>query len=307
MANEIITVKTPGGFDALKALVIDGLSSPYSKTMYAHAIDDFMAWYQAQGNPGLTKATVNAYKAHLQQNTNYAPSTINQRLSAIRKLAGEAADNELISEAKANGIAKVKGIPARGVRTGNWLTHAQAQRLIKAPDLTRLKGIRDRAILSVMIGMALRRSEVVKLKFEHIQQENSRWVIRNLLSKGGKVRTIAIPTWVKRAIDEWTRAANLTDGHVFRPINKGDNLSGDSLTSQAIQNIVKEYAAICGFNIAAHDLRRTTAKQMNEEGADIEQIQFMLGHASLPTTQRYLGTKQDLTNAPNDLLHFDID
>jgi hypothetical protein len=65
MANEIITVKTPGDFDALKALVIDGLNSPHSKTMYAFAIDDFMAWYQEQGSPGLTKATVNAYKAHL--------------------------------------------------------------------------------------------------------------------------------------------------------------------------------------------------------------------------------------------------
>jgi len=307
MDDKQLVTTTPGDFDALKALVIDGLNSPHSKTMYALAIDDFIAWYQAQGKPGLTKAAVNAYKAHLQQNTDYAPSTINQRLSAIRKLAREAADNELISEPQANGIGKVKGIPARGVRTGNWLTHEQAQRLIKAPDTSRLKGIRDRAILSVMIGMALRRSEVVKLDFEHIQLEKSRWVIRNLVSKGNRVRTIGIPTWVKRAIDEWTQAAGVTDGKIFRSINKGDNLSGDSMTSQAVQNIVKEYAAICGFNIAAHDLRRTTAKQMKEEGADTEQIQFMLGHASLPTTQRYLGTMQDLTNAPNDLLHFDID
>lgn len=139
MDDKQLVTTTPGDFDALKALVIDGLNSPHSKTMYALAIDDFIAWYQAQGKPGLTKAAVNAYKAHLQQNTDYAPSTINQRLSAIRKLAREAADNELISEPQANGIGKVKGIPARGVRTGNWLTLDQAQRLINAPDITRLK------------------------------------------------------------------------------------------------------------------------------------------------------------------------
>lgn len=307
MDDKQIVTTTPGDFDALKALVIDGLNSPHSKTMYALAIDDFIAWYQAQGKPGLTKAAVNAYKAHLQQNTDYAPSTINQRLSAIRKLAREAADNELISEPQANGIGKVKGIPARGVRTGNWLTLDQAQRLINAPDITRLKGLRDRAILAVMIGAGLRRSEIVKLQLEDLQQRDGRWVLPDLMGKGGRVRTIPLPNWAKQAIDEWITAAALTNGHVFRPINKGDNLSGDYMSSQAVQNIVKEYAAICGFNIAAHDLRRTTAKQMKEEGADTEQIQFMLGHASLPTTQRYLGTMQDLTNAPNDLLHFDID
>lgn len=307
MANEIITIKTPGEFDALKALVIDGLNSPHSKTMYAFAIDDFMAWYQTQGNPGLTKATVNAYKAHLLSTAKYAPATINQRLSAIRKLAREAADNELISEPQANGIGKVKGIPARGVRTGNWLTLDQAQKLINAPDLTRLKGLRDRAILAVMIGAGLRRSEVVKLQLEDLQQRDGRWVIPDLMGKGGRVRTVPLPNWAKQAIDEWITAANLTAGYVFRPVNKGDNLSGDSMTSQAVQNTVKEYADYLGYALSAHDLRRTFAQLARKANAPIDQIQLTLGHASVQTTERYLGTKQDLTSAPCDLINIKLD
>lgn len=307
MDDKQIVTTTPGDFDALKALVIDGLNSPRSKTMYALAIDDFIAWYQAQGKPGLTKAAVNAYKAHLQQNTDYAPSTINQRLSAIRKLAREAADNELISEPQANGIGKVKGIPARGVRTGNWLTLDQAQRLINAPDITRLKGLRDRAILAVMIGAGLRRSEIVKLQLEDLQQRDGRWVLPDLMGKGGRVRTIPLPNWAKQAIDEWITAAALTNGHVFRPINKGDNLSGDYMSSQAVQNIVKEYADYLGYSLSAHDLRRTFAQLARKANAPIDQIQLTLGHASVQTTERYLGTKQDLTSAPCDLINIKLD
>ena len=307
MDDKQLVTTTPGDFDALKALVIDGLNSPHSKTMYALAIDDFIAWYQAQGKPGLTKAAVNAYKAHLQQNTDYAPSTINQRLSAIRKLAREAADNELISEPQANGIGKVKGIPARGVRTGNWLTLDQAQRLINAPDITRLKGLRDRAILAVMIGAGLRRSEIVKLQLEDLQQRDGRWVLPDLMGKGGRVRTIPLPNWAKQAIDEWITAATLTNGHVFRPINKGDNLSGDYMSSQAVQNIVKEYADYLGYSLSAHDLRRTFAQLARKANAPIDQIQLTLGHASVQTTERYLGTKQDLTSAPCDLINIKLD
>jgi len=307
MDDKQLVTTTPGDFDALKALVIDGLNSPHSKTMYALAIDDFIAWYQAQGKPGLTRRAVNAYKSHLQSSTDYAPSTINQRLSAIRKLAREAHYNEFISAEQYNSIKEVKGIPARGVRTGNWLTLDQAQRLINAPDLTRLKGLRDRAILAVLIGGGLRRSEAAKLQVDDIQQREGRWAIVDMTGKGNRVRTVPIPNWAKVAIDEWTQAANITEGFIFRPINKGERITGESLTSQAVQNIVKEYAEICGYELAAHDLRRTFAKLARKANAPIDQIQLTLGHASVQTTERYLGTKQDLIMAPCDLININLD
>lgn len=305
--NELATIQHPTDLEQIKALVIDGLNSEHSRTAYKHAIGEFLAWYQERGAPGLSKATVNAYKADLLAAGKYAPSTINLRLSAIRRLAAEAADNRMIDELQGNGVSKVKGIATRGVRTGNWLTLDQAQVLIGAPDLTRLKGIRDRAILAVMVGAGLRRSEVANLKIADIQQRAGRWVIVDMTGKGNRIRTVPVPNWAKRAIDEWTETANLSGGYVFRPVNKGDSITGEKLTSQAVQNIVKEYAAACGFTLAAHDLRRTFAQLARKANAPIDQIQLTLGHASVQTTERYLGTKQDLTSAPCDLINIRLD
>ena len=307
MNSELVTTTRAPELAAIKALVINGLNSPHSKTAYAHAIDDFIAWYTNNGAPGLTKAAVNAYKAQLLENSGYAPSTINLRLAAIRRLAAEAADNGFMAENIANGVAKVKGVKNQGVRLGNWLTLVETQRLIKAPDLTRLKGFRDRAILAVMVGAGLRRSEVAKLKFGDVQQRAGRWVIPDLLGKGNRTRTIPIPNWVKRALDEWTEAANIRDGFLFRAINKGDVITGGNLTSQAVQNIVKQYAAACGFTLSAHDLRRTFGQLARKAGAPIDQIQLTYGHASVKTTEGYLGTKQDLTNAPCDYIKIGLD
>ncbi len=305
--NQLLVIEPEKSLDRIKALVLDGLDSKHSRTAYEHAIDDFVAWYQDLGKPGFTKATVNAYKYHLQSSTDYAPSTINLRLSAVRGLAREAADNEYITDGQANGIANVTGIKKGGVRAGNWLTLEQAQKLINTPDKTRLKGLRDRAILAVMIGGGLRRSEVASLRFSHIQQRDGRWVIVDLVGKRNYLRTVPLPNWAKAAIDDWTLTANLHDGYIFRQVNKAERLQGVKLTPQAIQNIVKEYAAVCGFELAAHDLRRTFAKLARNAKAPIDQIQLTLGHKSVQTTELYLGTKQDLANAPCDYIKIDLD
>src|SRR5919199_185642 len=81
-----------------------------------------------------------------------APSSVNQRLSAIRRLATEAEDNGLLDPQVANGIRAVKGARREGRRTGNWLTRDEAQQWLDAPDTRTLKGKRDRALLAVLIG-----------------------------------------------------------------------------------------------------------------------------------------------------------
>ena len=115
-------------------------------------------------------------------------------------------------------MGAVEGVKRRGVRSGNWLTLKQAQALIVSPDVDTPGGLRDRAILAVMLGAGLRRSEVAALTFEHIQQREGRWVIVDLVGKGGRVRTVPIPAWVKVAIDEWGGAADVNSGRVFRGI-----------------------------------------------------------------------------------------
>ncbi len=83
-------------------------------------------------------------------------SSIIVRMSAIRKLAVEAMDNGLLAPELAAGIQRVKSAKSIGVRAGNWLSLKQAQALLNAPDITTLKGLRDRAIIAVRGGGAHR-------------------------------------------------------------------------------------------------------------------------------------------------------
>lgn len=306
METSIITTQQDQ-LEAIKQLVTDGLTSKYSKVMYAKNLDDFLSWYQYEGAPGLSKATIQHYKNYLLESDDYAPATINQKLVAVRRLAIEAVDNNLLDPAMLEGIRRVKGVPMEGVRTGNWITLEQAQKLINTPDITTLKGLRDRAILAIILNSGLRRSEIAKLTFDHIQQRNGRWVIVDLIGKGNRVRSVPIASWAKQAIDEWAQTAHISKGNIFRPINKGDKLAGDHLTSQAIQNVIKEYGNKAGLNISAHDMRRTFAQVAYQAGAPLDQIQLSLGHASIQTTERYLGTKQNLSIAPADMMKLHLE
>ena len=284
----------------LKTLVLDSVSSPHTRRVYNLALDDFISWYRDEPRTGFSKATVAAWRTSL-ESRKLGSSSINIRLSAIRKLAVEASDNGLLAPELMAGILRVKGVKSKGVRVGNWLSLRQAQRLLSAPDVSTAKGMRDRAILAFLLGCGLRRSEAAALTFAHIRQLDGRWCIVDLLGKHGRVRTVPVPTWVMLAINAWTSPASLADGRVFRPVNRADRLSGERLGEKAIWQMLRQYAQAVGIpGIAPHDARRTCAKLCRAAGGQLEQIQLLLGHASVQTTERYLGTKQDLVNAPND-------
>jgi integrase len=149
----------------------------------------------------------------------------------------------------------------------------------------------------------LRRSELANLTMGHVQQRDSRWCIVDLVGKHGRVRTIPMPSWTKTAIDAWTSEAGVTEGHLFRPVMRGDRVCGDRMSEKVVWQILKSYVVAAGIpDIAPHDLRRTTAKLCRAAGGELEQIQLLLGHSSVQTTERYLGTKQDLAHAPNDAI-----
>ena len=170
--------------------------------------------------PGFSKATVNAWRVTLDER-GLGSSSIIVRMSAIRKLAVEAIDNGLLAPELAAGIQRVKSAKSIGVRMRNWLSLKQAQTLLNAPDITTVKGMRDRAIIAVLLGCGLRRSEVAALTMGHIQQRDGRWCIVDLPGKHGRVRTVPMPAWMKGATDAWTSPAGVTDGRVFRPVQPG--------------------------------------------------------------------------------------
>ena len=167
--NELTTIRQRPEWQPPKPLVLDSVSSPITKRVYNMALDEFFAWYDAEPRAGFTKATVSAWRASLEERKLGSSSTI-VRMSALRKLAMEAMDNGLLAPELAAGIQRVKSAKSIGVRTGNWLSQKQAQALLNTPDISTLKGLRDRAIIAVLLGCGLRRSEVAALTMAHVQQ-----------------------------------------------------------------------------------------------------------------------------------------
>jgi integrase len=283
-----------------KSAVLNSLTSLSSQRSYDHAIREFIEWYCSEPRLAFNKTVVTRYRISLEQ-AHYASSTINLRLAAVRRLAYEAADSGLLSPDLAAGIRRVKGAKKLGVRVGNWLTAEQGKRLLEAFDLGTLRGKRDYAMIAVLLGCGLRRAELAGLTFEELQQREDHWVIADLVGKGGHVRTVPVPSWVKTAVDAWREAAGIVSGPVFRTINKAGRIGDEVFSPKVIWGVVKAGCSRCDLGgVAPHDLRRTCARLCHEAGGELEQIQFLLGHVSVQTTERYLGCKQRLRNAVND-------
>src|SRR5262249_22554818 len=147
-----------------------------------------------------------------------------------------------------------------------------------------------------------RRSELAKLRWEQIQEREGRWLIVDLLGKHGRIRSIPIPLWAHSALCKWGSAAGISEGPVFRCVTRHGRIALREISPQAVFGIVNAYAAKLGMPISPHDLRRSFAKLAHLGQAPIEQIQLSLGHASLLTTELYLGVKQNLRDAPCDRL-----
>jgi integrase len=126
--------------------------------------------------------------------------------------------------------------------------------------------------------------------------------LADLEGKGRRIRTVAIPIWVKQGINAWRTAAGIEDGGLLRSIAKGGKV-GESLSDWAVWSVVEQSTREIGIErFGAQDLRRTCAKLCPKNGGDLEQIKFLLGHSSIQTTDRYLGSEQDIETAVNDNL-----
>jgi integrase len=283
-----------------KRTLLSTLGSPDSKRAYEFAIDHFVTWYCSEPRLAFSKTVVLRYRLELEARR-LAPATINLRLAAVRRLAFEAADTGLLSPELAAGIARVKGSKRIGVRLGNWLTAEQSRTLLAAPDVQTLKGRRDRAMLALMLACGLRRGEVAGLRVDYLQQREEHWVIADLVGKSAHIRTVPVPDWVKSAVDLWLTSASIKQGRIFRCVSRKGSVWGNGITEKVIWHVVKACAARAGIpRLSPHDCRRTCARLCHTAGGELEQIQFLLGHVSVETTERYLGCKQRLRSAVND-------
>src|SRR5260370_10887091 len=205
----------------LRKLVLDAVPSPHSKRNYGKALDDL---FQFCASRPLSRSLLMEWRAAMES---LSPSTINVRLSAVRKLVGEARRNNMIGSEEAASLTDVPNIRQKGTRLGNWLTREQAKELLAVPDRSTLKGKRDYMILALLVGCALRRRELASLTIEDIQLREGRWVIIDLRGKGGRIRTVAVPIWVKQGIEAWTAAARIDKGRLLLPLPESGKIGGD--------------------------------------------------------------------------------
>ena len=106
---------------------------------------------------------------------------------------------------------------------------------------------------------------------------------------------VHLSLWVKEIIDDWLRAAGVKSGRLFRCVSRSGTVWGEGMTEKVVWHVLKEFAAKLGVpKLALHDLRRSCARLCHAAGGELEQIQFLLGHVSVQTTERYLGCKQRL-------------
>ncbi|WP_278045537.1 tyrosine-type recombinase/integrase [Edaphobacter modestus] len=176
----------------LRKMVLDSVSSPHSRRNYAKALDDLFRFCASRP---LSRELLMEWRSTLES---LSPSTINVRLSAVRKMVGEARRAGMIGQEEAASLTDIPNIRQKGTRLGNWLTREQAKDLLTVPDRSPLKGKRDYVILALLVGCALRRNELAELDVTTIQQREGRWVLADLEGKGRRIRTVAIPIWVKK-------------------------------------------------------------------------------------------------------------
>jgi len=238
----------------LRWRVLDAVSAPTTKLAYGHALDGLFRFLA--GRP-LDRALLQEWRASMD---GLAPSTINVRMSAVRKLVAEARASRMLGVDEAASLTDVPNIRQQGTRLGNWLTREQARDLLQVPDRSSLKGKRDYAILALLVGCALRRQELANLDVQTIQMREGRSVLADLVGKGRRVRTVAVPLWVKQAINAWQTAAGIEEGRLLRSIRKGGKRVGEALSDWAVWDVVQQSAHEIGIErFGAHDLRRTCA------------------------------------------------
>src|ERR1039457_5839881 len=314
--NDLIVAPQTKQWQKLKALVLDSVSSPITKRVYNLGLDEFFAWYGQEPRAGFTKATVSAWRVALEAR-GLGSVSINVRITAVRKLAVEAADNGLLAPELAAGISRGKGAKSKSVRVGNLLSVQQAQKLLNAPNVSKKKGLRDRAMLAILLGCGLRRSEVAALTMKHIQQRDNRWCIVDLVGKHGRVPDVCTlredamsrdaekKTW---RVFLYTQKAG---DAVFLPIPENVKLVLDALplprgaaqdcpyyfwnsqTSRRAVVGIAERTLSAVFKKSgvrgahAHRYRHTLATRLLEQGATFEEVADILGNSPAVVRKHY--------------------
>jgi len=280
--------------DTALEVLLGSLDSMSSRVAYKGAVTSFIRWYQQTGQADAYRGVL-AWKAYMRDDLGLAAATINAKLSAVRRYFATAASLNLIDARMATAIQGIGNVASEGKRLATWLSKEKATELLNLPDVETPIGSRDYAILSLLVGVALRRGELISLtwgQFEKVEDSGGVfWIIRDLRRKRNRTQSIPVPGWTIDALLHYAsflpEEKKTFNGRVF--LSYVNNEWGNSISEKAIYNIVSQYGEKLGVpELAPHDLRRTWAALAYKGNADLLAIQETLGHSNIETTRRYL-------------------
>ena len=262
-----------------------------TRRAYQNDLEDFCSFVGLTGAEefrAVTRAHVLAWRAQL-ESRGLAGATIRRKLAALASLFDHLLENNAIA-----GGNPVHGVKRPRIETNEGKTPAlgddQAKMLLTAPDDSTLKGMRDRAILAVLLYHGLRREEAAQLMTGDMQDRRG---IKHLQvrGKGGKTRYLPLhPVAAERIHEYLERDTQREPGNcpLFRSIR--GRTAGGAVTGNGIYKVVGHWAQAAGIDVdglGVHGLRATAATNALEQDADIAKVQVWLGHANISTTRLY--------------------
>lgn len=316
----------------------DSLIPAGADRVTAHRIRKFEAWKRTSGAVGVVPDLV-AYRDHLL--AQHAPATVAAHLSTVRgayrRILGDNGTRDALYQlvdggSTADRKAQVDEVVTRfenalrperapvkqhttqdapdadGVR----LTRPQAEAMLSAPGLDTIGGVRDTAIIALLLCTGIREAELCALDVEDLRQSYGGELALHIRSgKGDKARLIPYGAldWVLVLVDNWLAHAGITSGPVFRGVFKTGKLRAGRLSVRAVEYITARYPVVISGKLTPvrpHDLRRTYARRLYESGVNIQAIKNNLGHASQKTTETYIGVLSAEARRPPAVYTFDL-
>ena len=293
-------------------IYLDSLNSPRSAITMQNCLDHAA---RILGQPSVIDCDWGAMRRHHIQHViqklkakGIAPATINLYFYALKGVAREAFSNDVMPQLAYLKISIMKAITYERLPVGRSLSAYQCKKLLNTCDDDTLRGIRDKALLALMMGCGLRRAEVVALHMEHWNSKDSTFTF---IGKGNKQRKVYLPPDLEPILDKWFLARGNEAGTIFPAIYKGSGapvMKFKDMQPSSIYRIVQRRAEKAKIaDITPHDLRRTFASRMLEAGVDLFVLKQSMGHASLTTTARYDRRGEKATAKAARCLHFEVE
>lgn len=233
----------------------------------------------------------------------YKPATANRHLSALRGVLKESWRLELMTAEAFHRAADVANVKGSVLPAGRELTPGEVQALARAcADDARPQGVRDGALLAVLHSGGLRRSEVVELNLSDYEPDTGQLRVRG---KGRRERLVHLRNGAADAVEDWLHIRGPHEGPLFHPVRRNGAIQHRRMTPQSVLEICQRRAGDADVRpFSPHDLRRTLAGSMLENGVDLVAVQATLGHASPVTTARYARRGERAKQEAASKVHF---